>query len=384
MQFEFATAASVRFGSGVVREVPAAAARMGQRAMLVTGKSPERAKNLAGEIVATGVSLTPFQVDGEPTIALIEKAVALARAERCDMVIAFGGGSALDAGKVVAAMLANPGELLDYLEGIGRGKDIAHPSVPFIAIPTTAGTGSEVTRNGVLGSPEHGLKVSVRSAFLLPRLAVVDPDLTLDLPRGLTVSTGLDALTQLIEPYVCLNPNPMTDLIAMDGLRNAVEALPRVWADGQDREARRKMAWASLMGGMALANSGLGAVHGFAVPLGGTYGGPHGALCAAMLPHVMRINVRALRSRAPEHPALPRYSEVARVLTGRPHASAEDGVEWIADLCRRFEIPALAAYGVTKADLPAVAEKAAKARSMKANPIVLTGGELSEIAERAL
>ena len=225
----------------------------------------------------------------------------------------MGGGSAIDAGKALAAMLTNPGEPLDYLEVVGRGQPLRQPSAPFIAVPTTAGTGSEVTRNAVLAAPERGVKASLRSPYLLPRLAVVDPELTLDLPPALTASTGLDALTQLIEPYVSVRANPMTDLYAVEGLRRAAEALPRAWANGDDREARRGMCWASLLGGLSLANAGLGAVHGFAAPVGGMFPAPHGAVCAALLAPAMEINVEALRRRAPESRALGRYDEVARL-----------------------------------------------------------------------
>jgi len=267
---------------------------------------------------------------------------------------------------------------------VGRGQPLRQPSAPFIAVPTTAGTGSEVTRNAVLAAPERGVKASLRSPYLLPRLAVVDPELTLDLPPALTASTGLDALTQLIEPYVSVRANPMTDLYAVEGLRTAGASLPRAWTNGGDPEARHGMCWASLLGGLSLANAGLGAVHGFAAPVGGMFPAPHGAVCAALLPHAMEINLEALRRRAPESRALGRYDEVARLLTGKPHASAADGIVWIAALCRRFEIPALSAYGVTAADVPLLASRAAEASSMKGNPISLTREELEEIIGRAI
>jgi len=261
---------------------------------------------------------------------------------------------------------------------------LGRASVPFIAIPTTAGTGSEVTRNAVLASPQHRVKASLRSSSMLPRLAVVDPGLTLGLPRAVTASTGLDALTQLIEPYVGVRANPMTDLFCVEGIRRAAGALPRVWEDGGDRQARTDMAWASLLGGLALANAGLGAVHGFAAPIGGMFPAPHGAVCAALLPHAIAVNIQALRARAPSSQALGRYGEVARLLTGGSQATAEDGVRWTAEICRRLEIPLLRAYGVTEADIPDLVEKAAQASSMKGNPIVLTAEELRQIISRAI
>jgi alcohol dehydrogenase class IV len=281
-------------------------------------------------------------------------------------------------------MLANPGDPLDYLEVIGRGQPLGHASAPFIAIPTTAGTGSEVTRNAVLASPQHRVKASLRGASMLPRLAVVDSELALGLPRAVTASTGLDALTQVIEPYVGLRANAMTDLFCIEGIRRAAGALPRVWEDGGDRQARADMAWASLLGGLALANAGLGAVHGFAAPAGGMFPVPHGAACAALLPHAIAVNIAALRARAPASQALSRYDEVARLLTGRSQATAEDGVRWTAEICRRLEIPPLRAYGVSEADIPGLVEKAAQASSMKGNPIVLTTEELRRIIEGAI
>jgi alcohol dehydrogenase class IV len=365
------------FGEGVVRDVQAATAAFGKRALLVTGATGERAEPLRRSLETAGVACVTLRVAGEPTIELIRSAP-----RDCEMVIALGGGSVLDAGKAMAAMIANPGDPLDYLEVVGRGLALPAEAAPCIAIPTTAGTGSEVTRNAVLASPEHRVKASMRSASMLPRLAVIDPELTYGLPRAITASTGLDALTQLIEPYVSVRANPMTDALCVEGIRSAARALPRVWDDGSDRSARAEMSWASVLGGMALANAGLGAVHGFAAPVGGMFPAPHGAICAAVLPHALDVNIRAIRSRAPEK--LARFDEVARLLTGKPYASASDAASWIAELVRKLEIPPLRTYGITEADVPVLSEKAAKASSMKGNPIVLTGEELEEIISRAM
>ena len=219
MFFEFATAGRILFGEGSVREVAPAAAAMGRRALVVTGARPERFAGVMGG--------PAFAVAGEPSIGLIRQGLEFARNEGCDVVVAIGGGSALDAGKALAALLTNPADPLEYLEVIGKGAPLPHSPAPFVAVPTTAGTGSEVTRNAVLASPEHRVKASLRSAAMLPRLAVVDPELTLDLPRALTAATGLDALTQLIEPYVSGRANAMTDMICVEGIRRAAAALPR-------------------------------------------------------------------------------------------------------------------------------------------------------------
>jgi alcohol dehydrogenase class IV len=378
MPFEFATATRILFGAGKLQEVPAAAAALGKCALVVTGASADRAEPLLAALKSAGVRCVAFTTAGEPTVDLIREGTTEARRERCEVVIGFGGGSPIDAGKALAAMLTNPGDVLDYLEVVGRGEPLLQPSAPYIAIPTTAGTGSEVTRNAVLASTEHRVKASLRAAGMLPRLAVIDPDLTLDLPRSLTASTGLDALTQLIEPYVSVKANAMTDLFCVEGIRIAATALPAAWENGQDRAAREGMSWASLLGGLSLANAALGAVHGFAAPIGGMFPAPHGAVCAALLPHVMAANIRT------GGPSLRRYDEVARLLTSDPHASAKDAVSWISALCRRLEIPPLRAYGISAADIPVLAEKAGKASSMKGNPVTLAATELAEILHEAL
>jgi alcohol dehydrogenase class IV len=384
MRFEFATATRIVFGSGKVTEAGAAARALGRRALVVTGARPDRAAPLLEVLKRERVDSLVFPVAGEPAVALIDRGVQSARSEGCDLVIGFGGGSAIDAGKAIAAMLTNDGELLDFLEVIGKGKPLTRPSAPFIAIPTTAGTGAEVTRNAVLGSPEHHVKASLRSPLLLARLAIVDPELTRDLPPALTATTGMDALTQLIEPYVSCRANPMTDAICVEGMRRAARSLRRAFEHGDDMAAREDMATASLFGGLALANAGLGAVHGFAAPIGGMFPAPHGAVCAALLPHVMEINLHALRARRPEGESLRRYDEVARLVTGNPAAIAADGVQWVSDLVRSLPIPPLSQYGVGSDHVPVLVEKAAQASSMKANPIALTAEELAETLTRAL
>jgi len=349
MQFEFATAARVIFGEGKAAVLPEIARSFGARAMVVTGASAERAASLV-----SALSAQTFAVSGEPTVDLVREGARRAREAGCDVVISVGGGSVIDAGKAVAALATNGGEPLDFLEVVGKGRAIAEMPLPFIAVPTTAGTGSEVTRNAVLGSTERGVKASLRSPMLLPRVALVDPEWTYGLPPAVTASTGLDALTQLIEPYVSARANPLTDAICVAGMERAAGALRRAYRDGADRDARRDMALASLFGGLALANSGLGVVHGFASPLGGGWKAPHGALCAALLPHGIAANVAALRARAPEHPALEKYAAIARLLTGRKDARAEDGIEWVRALCAELNIPALEAWGISETDLPGV------------------------------
>lgn len=382
--FEFATAGRIIFGAGAIHQLGANVKHFGRRVLVVTGSQPARAEKLLASLAAAGMGATTFPVTGEPEIFTVENGVASAKKDNCDFVISFGGGSVIDAGKAIAAMLTNDGELLDYLEIIGRGQMLAKCSAPFIAIPTTAGTGAEVTRNAVLASPEHQVKVSLRSQHLLPRIAVIDPELTADLPPALTASTGLDALTQLIEPFVCRRANPMTDGFCLDGIHRIARSLREAVFNGQNKSAREDMALASLFGGLALANAGLGAVHGFAGPIGGSFPAPHGAVCAALLPHVMAANLRALRVREPENFALRRYDQIATVLTGNPHATADAGIEWVQKLVAELPVPKLRDFGLREENIADLVAKAANASSMKANPITLTPDELAQTLRLAL
>jgi alcohol dehydrogenase class IV len=331
---------------------------------------------------AANLKFCCFETRGEPTTEHIKNGVNLARESGCDVVIGFGGGSVIDSAKAIAGLATNAGDILEYLEVIGKGRPLVVPALPCIAIPTTAGTGAEVTRNAVLASPKHRVKVSLRSPFLLPRVAIVDPELTFGLPAAVTAYTGLDALTQLIEPYVSIRANPITDAFCVEGMNRASRSLRRAFEDGQDRAAREDMALASMLGGLALANSGLGAVHGFAAPIGGMFPAPHGAICAALLPRVMEINIRALRERLPK--ALGRYDGVAAILTGQKEAGARDAIGWVTELCQALQVSGLRTYGVTEGDCGPLVEEAAKASSMKANPIALTNEELTEALKRSL
>jgi alcohol dehydrogenase class IV len=389
MRFEFATATRIIFGAGTLREVGPIAAEMGNRALVVVGRTATRAAPLLDALTARNIHAATYSVAGEPTVETVRLGTQRAREKDCDLVIGFGGGSVLDTGKAIAALLTNGGDPLDYLEVIGGGRPITRPSAPYVAVPTTAGTGAEVTRNAVLASPEHRVKVSLRSPLMLPRLAVVDPELTHTLPPTTTASTGLDALTQVIEPYVSNRANPMTDTLCREGMCRAARSLRRAYEQaglqqGDDAAAREDMALTSLFGGLALANAKLGAAHGFAGPMGGMFSAPHGAICGRLLPHVMAVNVRALQERQPGSQALHRYDQVAQILTGNPSASADDGVGWVQELCDALQVPSLAAYGVTPADFPTLVKKSSAASSMQGNPIKLTPDEMREILARAL
>ena len=384
MRFEFATATRVVFGAGVRAELPGLAAQLGHRALVVTGRSANRARPFVTALEQHGVSCVEVRVAGEPSIEEVRRGVALARHAGRDLIVAVGGGSAIDTGKAIAAILSNGGDPLDYLEVIGGGRPLAQPSAPFIAIPTTAGTGAEVTRNAVLSSAADRLKVSLRNAQMLPRIALVDPELTYTLPPFVTAHTGLDALAQLIEPYLSIRANPLTDGFCVEGIPRVARSLARAFHNGADTEARTDMALASLLGGLALANAGLGAVHGFAAPVGGMFHAPHGAVCAGLLPHVMRVNVKALQQRQPGGAGLARADHVAQLLTGDRAAVADDGVAWLQRLCDELDIHPLGAFGVTSADVAALVEQARRASSMRGNPVELTDDELREILLGAL
>jgi len=384
MHFEFATATRIIFGNGVFNQAGELAARLGNLPLIITGGFPLSSHLILDATAAQFPDFLFLSVTGEPEVDLVIKFTEKAREKKCNLVIAFGGGSVIDTGKAIAVLLANEGNLLDYLEVIGSGKSLSRTSIPFIAIPTTAGTGSEVTSNAVLESPPHNVKVSLRSPLMFPRIALVDPELTITLPPGITACTGLDALTQVIEPYVSNKANIMTDIICLEGIRRAGRSLLRACENGNDMEARLDMSFASLLGGMALSNAKLGAVHGFAGPLGGMFRAAHGSLCAALLPHVMEVNVRALRERFPESKTLIRYDAIARTLLGNEKARANDGISFIRDLINTLKIPGLKRYGVKKEDFPRIIEKASVSSSIQGNPIKLTHDEMEEILAKSL
>ncbi len=382
--FEFVSAGRIVFGTGSASSLGERARRLGKRALWVTGKSRQRGVALERQLQSAGLELASVQVAGEPRVEDAIAAVALGRQLGAELVVACGGGSVIDLGKAAAALLANPRDPFDFLEVVGRAQPLTAPALPLIAVPTTAGTGAEVTKNAVLASTTHQVKASLRHDSMLPAVALVDPELTLSMPPAVTASTGLDALTQCLEPFVSCQHNPLTDALALEGLRRGAGALARAFRDGADLAAREDMAVCSLLGGLSLANAKLGAVHGFAAPIGGQFESPHGAVCARLLPLVMRANVAALRERAPESPLLARFRVVAQSLTGSVAATIEDGIAFVEDLARELAVPGLAAYGMRSGHTSDIAKKASAASSMKGNPIALTSSELEGILERAL
>jgi len=379
--FEFATAGRIMAGAGRAAELPGVLAGLGSRVLVCTGADPARHDAL---LAGLELPAAVFPVAGEPTVDLARAGAAAAREHGADVVVAIGGGSVIDLGKAVAMLLGNGGDPLDYLEVVGAGKKITRPAAPLLAVPTTAGTGAEVTANAVLASPAHRVKASLRSPLMIPRVALVDPELTVSCPPPVTAASGLDALTQCLEPFVSNRASPLTDGLAREGLRRAATGLRAAYADGGDLGARSDMAMCSLLGGIALANAKLGAVHGLAGVIGGTADVPHGMACAALLAPVIEANVRALRSGPAGHPALDRYAEAAQLLTGRPAATIEDGLAWIRETVTLLAAPGLATFGVRPDQAGEIAAKAAGSSSMQGNPVALSDSDLRAIVLQAL
>ncbi len=392
MKFEFYTAGRIIYGRGEFARIGELAAEFGRKVMIVIGGEYLRKVGLIDQLAtnldAFKIGRAYYTIEEEPDVTAVDEALHEAQLGECDVVIGLGGGSAMDTAKAVAGLLTNGGSALDYMEVVGLGKSLTKPAAPLIAVPTTAGTGAEVTRNAVIGYKEKAFKASMRSPHLLPRVALVDPALTHTMPPGVTASTGLDALTQLIEPYTSNRAQPLTDGMALTGIRLAARSLRRAYENGDDAAARDDMALAALMGGICLANAGLGAVHGFASPIGASFPVPHGAACAALLPHVMAANVAALRAQDPSSPTLTRYADIGEALLGRrlstDDATIDAGIAFVEELVRDLRIPRLSQFGMTEAHIPDLVERAKRASSMRYNPVTLSDEALADILRRAL
>ena len=384
MNFEFATAQRIIFGPGKLAELPNLIKGMGKKAAFVTGTSAERIGPVFKILQECGVEPAAFSIKGEPTVERMAILSAGARDLGCDFVIAFGGGSIIDAGKAIAALLTNTRDIMDYLEVIGKGEPLTEDPAPCIAIPTTAGTGSEVTRNAVLKCKENQVKVSMRHPKMLPAIALIDPELTLTMSPEVTASTGLDAFIQLFEAFTSCKSNPLTDGICREGLKRVARSLHKAYLHPDNLDARTDMAFASLCGGLALANAGLGAIHGFAGPIGGMFKAPHGMVCASLLPATAYINYQALIERDSRNPGLPKFKEAAQILLNDPSATIDEALDHLNAICMQMFVPGLSEFGITEADFPAIIEKAKNASSMKGNPIELTDHELRTILEESL
>ncbi len=382
--FAFSTANRILFGEGTADRIAVEASRMGRHALVVTGSTPARSAKVQDALSTSGVPFAIFPIPREPDVETVDAGARLARDNQCDLVIGIGGGSVLDGAKAVAALITNRRPLMDYLEVIGSAMPLDQAPAPCIAVPTTAGTGSEVTRNAVIRSPGHRIKVSMRSAGMLPDLVIVDPRLTLALPADVTAATGFDALTQLLEAFVSSKANPLTDGLCREGLARCARSLKTVYHRGDDLAARRDMALASLFSGLALANAGLGAVHGIAGPLGGMIDAPHGAVCARLLPVVAAANVEALNRKASQSPYLNRYGEAARILTGQTQAGIREGIDWLHTAVRELGIAPLSHWGLTAEDISELAGHALRASSMRGNPVDLDHDAIVAVIRQAM
>ncbi len=379
MKFQFATADRIIFGNGMLKVLGDIVLSLGRRALIVTGSGSVPMDDLVSILESSNVVWEMFRVGHEPDVPSIQAGIAQAKVAESDVVIGFGGGSSIDSAKSIAALMTNLGSLMDYLEVIGDGKKIQHAPAPIIAIPTTAGTGAEVTRNAVIASPEFNVKVSMRDPKMIPDVAIVDPELTYTMPPSVTASTGMDAFTQVIEAYVSNRANPITDALAREGIQRGARSLLAAYQDGENKAAREDMALTSLFGGLALANGGLGAVHGFAGPIGGMFHAPHGEICASLLPYVMKYNVKVLAEMPGHEEMIARYEDVARWVTGDPDAGIENGVAFIQNLADALDIPGLHEMGIEKDDFDRIIQKSIVSSSMQKNSVELSEDVLKTI-----
>jgi len=384
MDFDFATSKRIIFGTGKLHTLATILTNVkASNVLFIQKKGLEAVETVHQLLNNQKIQYFDFAVSGEPDVDRIDQISSIARKNHCDLVIGLGGGSVIDTGKAVSAMASNSGDLLDYLEVVGKGKPLEKPALPYIAIPTTAGTGSEVTKNAVISVKNKNVKVSMRDNSMIPMVALVDPELTYQVPDTVTAYTGMDAFTQVIEPYVCNSPNSFVDMFCRDAIPRAGKFLYRAYTDGTDREARINMAWVSLMGGLSLANAKLGAVHGLAGPMGGMFNIPHGLICAILLPAVMRINLDILKQQNQNKNAMSRFKDIAEWITQDPSAGAEDGLEQISALCNKLNIPRLSHMSIQEADFEIIAAKSINSSSMKGNPVKLEMENILQILEQS-
>ncbi|MBI4755891.1 MAG: iron-containing alcohol dehydrogenase [Betaproteobacteria bacterium] len=400
----------IEFGAGSLRKLPdllatweqdcpryrppqSRSSPLPQRLLLVTGRrsfmeSPH-GQWLRDELAARSPSWEHLVVEGEPSPQFVDEAVARLRAAGIDAVVGIGGGSVLDAAKAVAGLLVPGNSVMDHLEGVGPELPYRGPATPFVAVPTTAGTGSEATKNAVLSvCGPQGFKKSFRDDQLVARWAVVDPDLLATCPPDLIAADGMDAFTQLLESFVSGRANPFTDALALSGLASVRDGL-LAWHEGgaAASQGRAHMAYAALLSGICLAQTGLGAVHGLASPLGAFFPIPHGVVCGTLVEACTRANIDAMLAREPDNAALARYAQAGRLL--RPRTHLDDGaargvlLATLADWTRRLELPRLSAFGMCTGDIPRVVENC-RGSSMKTNPVLLSDAEVARILKARL
>ncbi|OJZ17350.1 MAG: alcohol dehydrogenase [Thiobacillus sp. 65-29] len=382
----------IEFGSGALARLPAIARGYGRRALLVTGGGSLKASPAWETITAglrqEGVSWLHLTIPGEPSPREVDEAVRALRAEHIEVVIGVGGGSALDAAKAIAGLLRPGNSVMDHLEGVGPERPYAGPATPFIAVPTTAGTGSEATRNAVLSvRGADGFKKSFRDEKLVAEVALVDPDLLATCPPAVIAANGMDAFTQLLESYVSSRAAPLTDSLAWGGMTAVRDGLLPLFTDANDAAARARMAYAALVSGITLAQSGLGSVHGLASPLGAFFPIPHGVACGTLLAEATRVNIEALAARAPTQGALEKYAKVGRLLRGQAQPDHDTAhvalIDTLESWTHALALPRLGHFGVTAADIPRIVANS-RGSSMKTNPVVLEDAEIARIVAARL
>ncbi|MFO1428832.1 MAG: iron-containing alcohol dehydrogenase [Candidatus Competibacteraceae bacterium] len=391
--FSIARLPRIEFGSGVIAKLPGLIAGYGKRTLLVTGtrsfQSSPHWEPLLAALQEQGIDWATMTVTDEPSPLLVDETVQRLQGDTVDVVVGIGGGSVLDAAKAVAGLLPSGDSVMDYLEGVGAQKSYQGPAVPCIAVPTTAGTGSEATKNSVLSlRGEHGFKKSFRHERLVPEYAVVDPDLLATCPKPQIAANAMDALTQLLESYVSSNANPVTDALAEKGMEMVSKGLFAWYENGSDAAAGRDcLAFAALASGICLAQAGLGAVHGLASPLGAFFPIPHGVVCGTLVAAATEVNITALRERAPAGPALEKYAKAGAILNARPYSDPDEAcdalVATLRDWIRRLELPPLSHYGIQTGDFPRIVVHC-RGGSMKTNPLVLTDEEVTVILRQRL
>lgn len=384
----------ISYGCGRLNEVPAIAAGYGHTALIITGKqsfchSP-RWDHFTDALEKKGIRWLHFTVSGEPSPTLVDEAVTHFQEEKIAVVIAIGGGSVLDAAKAIAGLLPHGNSVMDHLEGVGKDIPYTGPSLPFIAVPTTAGTGSEATKNAVLSvQGQAGFKKSFRHECLVPEYAIIDPDLLASCPPELIAADGMDAFTQLLESYVSIKANPLTDALAWSGISAVKEGLFSAWEGHEPMatQGRAAMAYAALISGITLAQVGLGSVHGLASPLGAFFPIPHGVVCGTLVAAATEVNIKALEERERENPALSKYAHVGRFLTDQPQAEDATArsalIKLLATWSDRLHLPSLCNYGISKTDFPLIVANS-RGSSMQTNPIVLTDVEITQILVQRL
>lgn len=386
INFDFHTSAEIYFGKGRISQLPSLCERFGKRIFLFKGKKSLEENGVLERILnkfkEKNFVYKIWTVSSEPEVETVDEAYLEAKEFNCDLIVAIGGGSVIDTAKAVSGLYTNEGSIIDYLEGVGKGKKIEREALPFIAIPTTAGTGTEVTKNAVISSKKDKFKKSIRHNYLIPRIALISPELSYSQPPWVTSSCGMDALTQLIEPYVSIKSNPLIDSICIKGIGLVANSLLPAYLDGNNELSRNNMSLASLFSGIALANAGLGAVHGIAGALGGLFEIPHGVACAAILPYVFQENIKGIIKREGLAEGIKKYVIISQILTNSNEKneikSIEKGVDYLKELKRKLKIPSLSNFGIKKDDVPSII-KMCGGTSMKTNPVLLSDDEIENI-----